>query len=91
MIGTTSTVNATCDIGVGNESLKYVTFEGADHVPTLYAGQQYWLRWIKDRFNGVKEDCGCMREALSPDLPLQMYQAEVKYYLESPLYAYETA
>lgn len=88
---TTELVNATCATFAANEALTYAKFEGSDHVPTLYASQQYWLRWIEDRFGGVAEDCGCKNEDFASELPVEDYQAQVRYFLESPEYAYETA
>ncbi|KAL9616610.1 MAG: hypothetical protein Q9160_008555 [Pyrenula sp. 1 TL-2023] len=87
---TTKIVNQTCE-AMPDGDLHYATLEGADHVPTLYASQQYWLQWIEDRFNGVIEHRGCKYERLAPFLPVGQYQKELRFYLQLPQYGYETA
>ena len=87
---TTKIVNQTCE-AVPHGGLHYVTLEGADHVPTLYASQQIWLQWIEDRFDGVGEHRGCKYEHHAPFLPVGQYQKEVRFYLELPQYRYEAA
>lgn len=88
--GTTAAVNATCRAYPDN-ALEYATFEGVSHVPVLYAGQQLWLDWIADRFNGVKVQSGCKRSHYAPELDVVAYQKEVALFLEYPMYGYETA
>ncbi|KAK6086506.1 putative secretory lipase [Seiridium cupressi] len=83
-------VNATCE-ALPDSRLQYTVLEGVTHVPVLYAGQQIWLNWIANRFNGVPVGSGCVQETLSPGLSEQTYQAEFDYTLQYPLYAYETA
>lgn len=87
---TSAAVNATCQ-AYPNGSLEYATFEGVSHVPVLYAGQQVWLNWIADRFNGVQAPRGCRTTHYQPQLAVGAYQKEVALFLEYPQYAYETA
>jgi hypothetical protein len=88
--GTAAAVNATCQ-ACTDSALEYATFEGVSHVPVLYAGQQVWLDWIADRFNGVKVQSGCIRSRYAPELEVPAYQKEVALFLEYPMYGYETA
>jgi hypothetical protein len=86
---TTAAVNQTCSV-LPDSKLQYTIFEGVTHVPVLYAGQQIWLDWIADRFNGVPVPDGCVQEIVSPQSH-QAYQTEVGFTLEYALYPYELA
>jgi pimeloyl-ACP methyl ester carboxylesterase len=88
--GTTAAVNATCN-AYADSQLQYATFEGVEHVPVLFAGQQVWLNWIADRFSGVKVPAGCQSKHYQPQLAVSAYQKQVAYFLEYPQYSYETA
>ncbi|KAL6241402.1 hypothetical protein RBB50_011666 [Rhinocladiella similis] len=88
--GTAAAVNETCS-KYEDGALEYATFEGVTHVPVLYAGQQVWLDWIADRFEGVKVPKGCKRTHYTPELSVASYQKEVALFLEYPMYGYETA
>jgi len=88
--GTTAAVNATCK-AYAEGQLEYATFEGVSHVPVLYAGQQVWLDWIAERFNGVQARGGCQRTHYQPQLSVGSYQKEVALFLQYPMYGYETA
>lgn len=83
-------VKQTCESLIGSQ-LQYTVLEGVTHVPVLYAGQQVWLDWIADRFNGVPVAPGCRCETLKPALEGQTYQDEFEYTLQYPLYPYELA
>ncbi|KAI4264286.1 MAG: hypothetical protein L6R42_000600, partial [Xanthoria sp. 1 TBL-2021] len=49
--GAVSAVNKTCTL-YPESQIEFQIYEGADHVPIMYALQQAWLRWIEDRFAG---------------------------------------
>ncbi|KAI9667145.1 MAG: hypothetical protein M1831_001322 [Alyxoria varia] len=83
-------VRRTCEI-VRDADLSYVTFEGPDHVPTLYASQTMWLKWIEDRFNGKTASLICQNKRASAAMPYDVYQKALKFFLMWPLYAYEMA
>lgn len=89
--GVTELVQTTCDKFAKEDSLRYAKFEGSDHVPTLYASQQYWLQWIEDRFSGKEEKAGCQNEDFKPASPAESYQPAVNSFMQLPLYPYETA
>lgn len=86
----TDIVNRTCSLQPDSQ-LHYVMFQGVDHVPTMYAGQQYWLDWIADRFNRVPVPQGCLTETQSSLRPIEEYEPKLNYFMEYPLYGYETA
>lgn len=86
-----SAVNATCDNFAQDRSLEFATFEGVTHVPVLYAGQQVWLSWIADRFEGVELPKGCKRDEYQPPRPTGSYKANIEFFLEDALYSYEVA
>lgn len=88
--GTTAAVNSTCQL-VPNADLEYAMFEGATHVPALYASQQVWLDWIADRFNKKPTPGKCTSQLYQPARNVDAYQANINYFLELPLYAYETS
>ena len=88
--GTTAAVNLTC-AAHPDSNIQYATFEGVGHVPVMNAAQQLWLKWIEDRFNGVPADTGCINQTFHPALSVGAYQSEVNYFLEYPLYLYETS
>ncbi|KAJ9615884.1 hypothetical protein H2200_001961 [Cladophialophora chaetospira] len=88
--GTTAAVNATC-ASFPNHSLQYAMFQGVSHVPVLNAGQQIWLEWIADRFNGIPASKGCSSTLYKPELSVASYQKELKLFLQYPEYGYETA
>ena len=88
---TTHFVNETCALYPDSE-IAYATFEGADHVPTLYASQRIWLDWIAERFEGksVKTRCGSTT-AFRPARRVEAYQQELSYFLEIATQSYEVA
>ncbi|KAK3702143.1 hypothetical protein LTR37_015118 [Vermiconidia calcicola] len=88
---TTHFVNETCALYPDSE-IEYALFEGADHVPTLYASQRIWLDWIAERFEGksVKKGCGT-KETYRPARRVGAYQKELGYYLEFATQSYEVA
>ena len=84
-------VNETCALYPDSE-IEYATFEGADHVPTLYASQRIWLDWIAERFEGKPAKRGCGNgTAYSPARRVDVYQRELAYYLEIATQSYEVA
>lgn len=86
---TTEAVNQTCRAHP-DSNLTFATFDGVAHVPVLNAGQQVWLKWIEDRFNGVESGGGCSTHHYQPPLPPTSYQTrEQGYFMEYPLYQYE--
>ncbi|KAI0128713.1 secretory lipase [Xylariales sp. AK1849] len=87
---TSTAVNQTCK-ALPESKLQYTLLQGVTHVPVLYAGQQVWLDWIGDRFNGVPFPHGCVQEVLSSELGVQAYQAEIGFTLEYALSPYEIA
>ena len=87
---TTQQVNDTC-AKFPDSQLEYATFEGADHVPMLYAAQQVWLDWIADRFAGREPAKPCTKTQYSPARGVQSYQKELELYLEIATQAYEVA
>lgn len=86
----TQTVNETCE-AYPLSPLKYLVVNGTTHVPTLFATQKQWLRWISDRFAGVPVDGGCQSMVMQPSLPIEHYQKETNYFLEWETQAYEVA
>lgn len=87
---TSIAVNQTCGMYPGSE-LEYAMFEGATHVPVLYASQQVWLDWIADRFAGREPAAPCTRNLYQPARSVSSYQTEGEYYLELATQAYEVA
>ena len=88
---TIDAVNETCHAFAEDQSLQFATFEGVTHVPVLYAGQQVWLNWIADRFEGVDLPKGCTRDEYHPPRPAGVYEANIELFLEDALYPYEVA
>jgi pimeloyl-ACP methyl ester carboxylesterase len=62
---TEKSVDETCAMFPDN-SLRYIQYTNISHVPALYASQHVWMDWILDRFRGVKEPKGCVKEEQSP-------------------------
>ncbi|KAK8215238.1 hypothetical protein M8818_002250 [Zalaria obscura] len=87
---TDTAVNETCS-AYPESQIEYVKWTGVSHVPVLFAAQTYWLDWIADRFSGKGCQRGCTEQTMSPALPVGAYQKELAYFLEYPLYGYETA
>ena len=85
-------VNETCARFPESE-IEYAVFEGADHVPTLYASQRVWLEWIWERFEGKKARNACCGEKkmYRPARKVETYQKELGYYLEYATQSYEVA
>lgn len=87
---TTAAINQTCAALPGSK-LQYTLLDGVGHVPVMFAGQQIWLDWIADRFNGVEVSEGCTSETLEADLEVEAYQVDMGYTLQYALYPYEIA
>lgn len=86
---TTEGVNKTCATYPESE-LEYATYEGATHVPVLYASQRVWLDWIWDRFLGREVQKACKWSPRAPDWQVSTYQAETSWFLEFAKDGYET-
>ncbi|KAL9016470.1 MAG: hypothetical protein Q9185_006187 [Variospora sp. 1 TL-2023] len=71
--------------------LRYATFQGATHVPVMFASQRLWLDWIGERFEGREIDEGCRTDQYSSARPLEYYQAEQTWFLLFAKQAYQTA
>ncbi|KAI9661463.1 MAG: hypothetical protein M1831_002985 [Alyxoria varia] len=87
---TKAAVNATCG-EIPDADLQFLAFEGVGHGPSLFAGQRIWLNWIADRFSGRETPGTCTDERIRPARGIKTYQGGFNYFLEKPLYAYETA
>ena len=87
--GTTVVVNQTCQ-AFPNSQLEFAQFDISGIIGPLFASQQLWLSWIADRFNGVPVPNGCQSTSYEPERPAETYQQELGYFLEYPLYPYET-
>lgn len=81
---TSIAVNATCSV-CPQSQLQYATFEGATHVPVMFASQQVWLDWIAARFAGEPVAAGCSAKEYKPARSVASYQAESNYVLEYAL------
>ncbi|KAK5165965.1 uncharacterized protein LTR77_008889 [Saxophila tyrrhenica] len=87
---TTHFVKETCAL-YPNSEIEYALFEGADHVPTLYASQRIWLDWIAERFEGKPVKKGCEHRMYRPARRVEAYQQELAYYMEIATQSYEVA
>ncbi|TKA34166.1 hypothetical protein B0A50_00146 [Salinomyces thailandicus] len=87
---TDAAVKKTCAAYPGSQ-IEYAIFEGATHVPVLYASQRIWLDWIADRFAGRETAAPCTRSFYSPARKLASYQTELELYLELATQPYEVA
>lgn len=85
---TDAVVHDTCELHP-DESLEYQLYQGASHIPAMYAAQRNWLRWIEDRFEGKKAQQGCEETTFQSALPNQQYQAELNWFIEYGLDTYE--
>ena len=74
-----------------DSEIEYARFEGADHVPTLYASQRIWLEWIAQRFEGKPVNRDREDMLYRPARKLKAYQKELAYYLEVATQSYEVA
>ncbi|KAI4191159.1 MAG: hypothetical protein L6R41_000296 [Letrouitia leprolyta] len=86
---TTKYVNLTCTL-FPESAIEYAVYEGATHVPAMYASQRKWLGWIEDRFAG-KASKGCRTVERTSVLPQINYQAEVNWFLEYATQSFEVA
>ncbi|KAI0838259.1 hypothetical protein F5Y06DRAFT_303933 [Hypoxylon sp. FL0890] len=89
---TSATVQATCDAIPGG-NLEYLVVNGTEHVPTLDATRQIWLKWIECRFDGwALEKSGCIRTDVEIYLPLDRYKSvgnSFPQFAGLPEYSYE--
>lgn len=82
--------NSTCALLPKNQ-IELAVFQGATHVPALFAGQQVWLEWIAERFEGKPAKKGCVRSPHSPVRNTSDYQVELQYYLQLATQSYLVA
>lgn len=89
---TSAAVNATCSAHP-DSVLEYLVVNGTTHVPTLFATQGEWIRWINARFDSVPtaNGNGCQMSVREPFWPIDHYQAETNWFLEFALDEYQTA
>lgn len=85
---TDESVNKTCDLFPYHE-LEYQRYEGATHIPAMYAAQRNWLDWVEDRFEGKDVEKRCVRKEFESALPMTRYQQELTWYIEYALDTYE--
>lgn len=85
---TTRSVDETC-AAFPDAPLRYVQFEGIEHVPVLYAGQWMWLKWIEERFMGLPVKKGCAKEVVGPTRGVTNIVKNVNWFMELDLYGYE--
>ncbi|RYO73626.1 hypothetical protein DL766_000516 [Monosporascus sp. MC13-8B] len=89
---TSATVRDTCEVNPEND-LEYLVINGTQHVPTMHATRQTWLRWIEDRFEARPlAKSGCVRSDLESFLPAEQYQSTGKSFPQwagAPEYSYE--
>ena len=77
---TTRIVNSTSAACPG-AAIEYITYEGAEHIPSMYTSQREWLRWIEDRFAGVKVTAGLRTVERKSVLPQINYQSDLNWVL----------
>ncbi|KAL8935740.1 MAG: hypothetical protein Q9211_004538 [Gyalolechia sp. 1 TL-2023] len=78
---TDTALNETCSRFPDSE-LEYQSYEGATHVPVMYAAQRNWLQWIGDRFEGKAVEKGCRRRGFESGLERERYQGELDWFIE---------
>ena len=89
VLGTTAVVNQPCHANP-NSQLELVSFDGQSHIGALFFGQRLWFEWIADRFDGVLVPDSCATTSYPPAWPIDAYQQELGYFLQYPVYGYET-
>ncbi|KAK6428335.1 hypothetical protein LTR95_015521 [Oleoguttula sp. CCFEE 5521] len=62
---TTAAVNQTCQM-YPNARLQYTRYTGVGHSQVMPAGQNEWLGWISDRFEGKRQRDGCELAVVGP-------------------------
>ena len=82
-------VNLTCSL-YPDSAIEYMTYEGVGHVPVMFASQQDWLGWIKDRFVGKMAN-GCQTTSHTSARPQEYYQQMSNWFVEFQIADYETA
>ncbi|KAL8906363.1 MAG: hypothetical protein Q9207_002075 [Kuettlingeria erythrocarpa] len=87
---TTKYVNLTSVIHP-ESSIDYITYEGAEHIPTMYTSQKDWLEWIEDRFAGKTVAGGLRTVERRSALPQTRYQPDVNWFLEFQTERYQEA
>lgn len=83
---TTKTVNKTLD-RFPSSKIEYIRIPGVSHVPIVTASQRLWMDWIADRFARftVKQKKG---SDLIPARPIEFYQPEMNWFIESATQSY---
>ncbi|KAI4270797.1 MAG: hypothetical protein LQ337_006465 [Flavoplaca oasis] len=77
---TTRIVNSTSAASPG-AAIEYITYEGAEHIPSMYTSQREWLRWIEDRFAGKNVAAGLRTVERKSVLPQINYQPDLNWIL----------
>ena len=74
-------VDKTCQL-YPRAQLEFATFANATHEPAFFASQRIWLKWIEDRFAGVKIQAKCQRSNYSSARAYQYYQRERNWFIQ---------
>ncbi|KAL8989948.1 MAG: hypothetical protein Q9169_008242 [Polycauliona sp. 2 TL-2023] len=74
-----------------DESIEFIIDEGAEHIPSMYTSQRLWLKWIEDRFAGVRVASGLRITERTSALPQTNYQADLNWFLESVTESYQSS
>lgn len=90
-------VNRTCE-AFPDSPIRYVEYNITGHIDILYAAQNVWMNWIRDRFDetndqGSSTTTGCTWEFYQPTArPLEAYnQGGFRYFLEYVTSPYQVA
>lgn len=79
---TTQYVNLTSERSP-ESAIEYISYEGVEHIPSMYTSQREWLGWIEDRFGGKRVAGGLRTAERMSVLPQTNYQADLNWFLES--------
>lgn len=86
---TTDAVNRTRQ-AYPDATLQYAVLPGITHIGAMYAGQNLWLDWIRDRFAGASVPLGYQRiETPTPPRPLAAYQPDPNWIIKTADAPYE--
>ncbi|KAI4201009.1 MAG: hypothetical protein LQ346_002251 [Caloplaca aetnensis] len=72
-------------------AIDYITYAGAEHIPTVYTSQRDWLGWIEDRFAGKSVASGLRTVERRSALPPTNYQVDLNWFLQYQTERYEEA
>ncbi|KAL8761229.1 MAG: hypothetical protein Q9184_002633 [Pyrenodesmia sp. 2 TL-2023] len=90
VITTTKYVNLTSELHP-RSAIDYITYEGVEHIPTMYTSQRDWLGWIEDRFAGRTVKRGLRTVEKRSALPQTNYQVDLNWFLEYQTERYQEA